>query len=186
MNGSRAILCLLERIVLIVMTSCVLPTLAYADEQPITIAVDYRPGEGCLEEEQFTPQLQARLPRVRRVERAGAQLSFRIYFVESGAGLIGHFEMRGADGTLTRRTIPPASCSESVTAMALIAAVLVDPDTGTPVPTSEPPVIAPSQPQNKGSQPVAEGVARLDYQAGVGGILEGAVVPGVAFGLSVE
>lgn len=186
MIGTRAIMGVLERIGLIVTTSFILPSIAFADERPITIAVDYHPGEGCLEEEQFTPQLQARMPRVQRVEGDGATLSFRIYFVESGGGLIGHFEMRGSDGTLTQRTIPPASCSESVTAMALIAAVLVDPNTAALAPASKPPVIAPSQTKKNGSQRVSEAVSRLEYQAGVGGIWEGAVVPGVAFGLSVE
>lgn len=186
MTRSRAIGRLLKLPRLLVVTTLAAPRPACAEqEQIIPIAVEYRPAKACPEAEQFTRQLQARQPRVRQVTSAEAKILFRIHFTGTGDGMLGHFEMRGSDGSLTERDIPQADCAEIVTAMALIAAVLVEPSVAASSRVPATPVIAPPQ-TRQGSLATGRDLHRIGYRAGVGGILEGAVVPALAAGLSIE
>src|SRR6185436_14410986 len=57
-----------------------------------------------------------------------------------------HLALRGADGTDTERKVSGDTCSEVVSALALIAAIAVDPEPAAnpkPAPAPQPPPIAP-------------------------------------------
>lgn len=163
----------------------VAPGTVQAGEPQLPFTVEYRPTEGCATAEQFSDQLLARTPRVRRATSGEAALRFRIRFTGSGASLVGQFSVQELDGSETTRFIPNASCSDAVAAMALIATVLIDPSAAVSAAAAAP-VTAPSKTKKEPLGPIVGSSPRWQLGAGIGGLMEWTVAPGVAPGLSCE
>jgi len=122
-------------------------------------------------------------------------LQFQIDFSGSGDQLLGRLQLRELDGSLTTRLLPGTRCDDLVAAMALIAAVLIDPEALTSevpprvreptLPVLERPLSRPTVAKSKPSDPSAWGL-----ELGSGGVLETVVaprpVPGVAFEASAQ
>lgn len=167
------------------------PRSARAEQAPLPFRVEYQPGDGCAPEEQFSQQLLARTRRVRRAQPGEAALLFRIVFSGSRDALIGHFTVIELDGSETGRDIPSAPCSEMVAGMALIAAVLVDPNAIAPAPalapvTPAPPFTTPPQTAKKAEVSASKSAYDWVFTAGAGALLEGAATPSPLLGMSVE
>lgn len=166
------------------------PSLGHAEESVIPFVVEYHPQPGCAVREQFSEQLLARTPRLRRAQPGESALRFRVEFTSNGGALAGRLTLREMDGTETTRFVPQASCEELVSAMALIAAVLVGatPD-DTHTPRSAAVVPKPTAAPSGSPAPLDQSPPnRLRWTAfgGVGADLEGGVAPRVAGGISVE
>ncbi len=185
----------------------VAPRSARAEQSPLPFRVEYQPGDGCAPEEQFSEQLLARTRRVQRAQPGEAALRYRIVFSGSRDALIGHFTVIELDGSETGRDIPSAPCSEMVAGMALIAAVLVDPNAIAPAPvtpapvtpapvtpapvtpapvTPAPPLITPPKTENRSAESASKSGQNWVFAAGAGALLADAVAPSPQLGISVE
>ncbi len=112
------------------------------------IAVRYQAPEGCPTEAQFLEQL---FSRTRRARPAPADPSARLFVVTietQGTRTAGALEVTNPDGAVTRRTVDGADCSEVASALALIAALTVDPTaaTGSVRSDGQMPPVAPAGP----------------------------------------
>jgi hypothetical protein len=113
---------------------------------------------------------------VRPAESGEEGFVFRIEIIEQQGLLHGRLGFREPNGRETVRVVPGASCDEIMAALAVIAAVLVEPSAEV---EAEPEPIAPAPPDN-------EKALRWGVGAGVGPVLQGAVAPEPRAGIGVE
>lgn len=133
-------------------------TPAHAEEPEIPLRVDYRAPDGCPHETDFFSAVRARAPRARS-EPATREGPMLVVSITNGDGeSTGYLTFRGADGLETERRVSGDTCGEVVSALALIAAIAVDPDAASRSPepassagpasvppvTSAPPIAPPS------------------------------------------
>jgi hypothetical protein len=89
----------------------------------------------------------ARTPKVRRDEGDAAARTFAIKLVARGDESLGHLVVRALDGSTTEREVAGDTCEEVVSALALVAALAVDPNATTaPLPLPTPPPHLPAAP----------------------------------------
>jgi len=118
-------------------------------------AVAYRiesPTESvCPASREFATQLGARTPRARPAVGSEPALRFVVEVAAKSPPWVGRLTVQDLGGATTVREVPGASCQEVVSAMALIAAILVDPDASTE--PWRPPPPAPAAPAARPTSP---------------------------------
>ena len=100
----------------------------------------YRAPAGCPDAEAFTDRVRARR-RPAQDSRTPTARRLEVRIEQRGGRAIGHLRVVGADDALAQRSIEAATCGEAADALALIAALTLDPDAAEqPVrPAPEPP-----------------------------------------------
>jgi len=181
---------------------------ALAREKTLPFRVESVPGDACTHTDGFSEQLLRRTERVERARPGEEALVFRIEIARDGNGFTGRLAVRELDGSQTNRTVSGASCDEVISAMALIAAVLVDPNASaealsdspsesdptpgsTPAPAPAPPPepapeagpLPPSPPEYRKAP---DSSARVAYGGGVAIAFEGAAAPAGTPALALE
>ena len=81
----------------------------------------------CGTGEDFSEEVLKRTERLRPAEPGETALSFLIKLERTPDGARGQLAIREVDGTLSLRDVPGGDCSDVIAAMALIAALTVDP-----------------------------------------------------------
>ncbi len=104
-----------------------LATASASAQASLAFRVESRTEATCPAADQFARQLRARTPLVRPAFPDEPALDLQIEISASGPGLVGRLTLREPSRATTVREVPGASCSEIVNALALIAAVLIDP-----------------------------------------------------------
>ncbi len=97
---------------------------------PEPIRVVYHAPEGCPDAAWFEAQILARTQRVRLAaqEESGRSIDVEI---EEGGHTLGRLSVRGLDGGVTRREVAGDDCNEVASALALVAALVLDPSAAT-------------------------------------------------------
>jgi hypothetical protein len=101
-----------------------------AEEASIPITIAYADPAGCAPEHGFWRQLSRRSERV-RVATSSDATALEVAVERSGAARRGILTIREAGDVVTVREISGASCDEVITAMALVAAIFLDPNART-------------------------------------------------------
>jgi hypothetical protein len=143
-----------------------------APAQPETAALElvslrYTGELGCPTESQFVDEVLARVTRPVQFGIPGAKIRMAVTLSRSGAQSAGKLEVERAAGEPTRRDFTAGSCDEVGSALALVAALALDPNArteslpvraastqpgsaaataGAPLPASEPEAAAASEP----------------------------------------
>jgi hypothetical protein len=105
-------------------------SVARADESR-AFRIESRTESTCAAAREFAVQLGARTPRVRPAVGAEPAFDFTLEVTGAVPKLVGRLSVREPSGATTIREVPGTSCQEVVSALALIAAILVDPDAST-------------------------------------------------------
>jgi hypothetical protein len=184
----------------------VAPQSAHAQATIAQAALDYRPGPGCPNEAAFRGRIDARAP-VTFDPGSSRSLSVTL---DEGNPSRGRLQLT-TEGAPVVREVSGASCDEVASALALIAAVLLERGTvvagppgasTTPAPASAappapasatPPAPAPPPPPDRASPPVApppepghsRSSVRVAWAVGAQGLLGGGIGPSVAGGVRV-
>jgi hypothetical protein len=132
---------------------------------PIAISLDYSAPDGCPDANSFRQQVQARTKRVSFAE-PGA-LAWSIKVAETSGGSRGTLRVTREKPSKLERSVKASSCAQVVDALALVAALSVDPDASLgprekpkPAAPSSAPPPAPSAPKTR-----AQRGARADATA---------------------
>jgi hypothetical protein len=185
---------------------------AHAAKAQVDFSVDFEPAPACPSEADFVAALHARQPLANRVSinvRA-AHIHVRLA-ASSESGDRSEIVIELPDGTSLRRELPPSSCSDAVSSMALIAAMALEDNLDasavpseqsasespsgavSPRPASTPPAQR-STPQSTPPARTSGGVANkrarwrweLSARAGVKGGVAPELAPAVDVGVGVE
>ena len=151
---------------------------ALAETQPMHVS--YTAPAGCSSRDTFVRELTLRTARVAVVDAAEPAASFVVELVDRGPRVLGQLRLIEPDGSETARAVSGATCEEVVPALALIAAVLVDPESLTRARTP-PPAAAPAEAPHP--EPSSW---RIRPSLGVGAALATAVGPGLSPGVLLE
>jgi hypothetical protein len=163
--------------------------------------VEFSAAPGCGDREAFAEEVLKRTERLRPAEPGESALTFLVNISRTVEGARGQVAIREPDGNLSLRDVPGSDCPEVLSAMALIAALTVDPlarpDREVPVadrrrrPSSPRPALAPSRPVPR--QPPAATKPEnprprrsLGLGAGARVNAHGAVMPELALGLAAH
>jgi hypothetical protein len=112
------------------------PARAQSDEV-VLYDVAYRAPAICPAEAAFTGLIARRTARARRVAAAGAvKYRFTVEVALNEAGARGSLRIDERDGASTERDVPARDCADAVEAMALIAAVILDPRAAAAAPSA--------------------------------------------------
>jgi hypothetical protein len=157
---------------------------------PEPYRIEYAAPSGCSSREMFVRELLGRTPLVRVAESGGPSAVYVVTLSQRTNDLFGELVLRERDGRETRRALRGKTCDEVVSALAFIAAILVDPDAVSRTPTEAPRRAPPRRaaPLLEGSEGSAysEQGTRFRVGAGAGASLETSVSPNVAFGPYAE
>jgi hypothetical protein len=93
-----------------------------------SVRVSYAGPAGCSSREAFVRELTRRTSRIRVSEAPDVAMSFAVEVADRRARVVGTLSLIDADGIETERAVNGTTCDEVVSALALIAAVLVDPE----------------------------------------------------------
>jgi len=145
------------------------------------VRVRYSAPAGCSSRAAFVRELTLRTPRIRVVEESEPSTLFLVELADRSTGVAGELRWIERDGAETARAVSGATCEEVVSALALIAAVLVDPESSSQHPTSPPPVPPPAS-----ARPRERSKRRLRPSIAAGASVEHAVAPGWALGPELE
>jgi hypothetical protein len=179
---------------------------AFAEEVPFR--VDYRAQPTCPSVDAFSAELVERSRQLRIAGPTEAASLFEVELREREGGFAGMLLLHEPNGRVTEREVASASCDEVVSALALIAAVLIDPASGqstgagartasnetrraapperrAPVRRTKP-APEPRAPEAETQNASVPPRRRVLFGAGIGTVLEDAVAPGVAAGLFGE
>lgn len=183
-------------------------------DDPVTVQLEYEGPALCPDGAAFTREVLARAPRARvaaPAERARTLLA-RVK-PGGGHGYDGVLVVRDTGGATTERAVHAPSCDELVTALAVIAAMVIDPmtaktgaidagsalpdatadgaepaDAGGPPPITPPaPLTPPTTPRPRGPPPEPEPERREHWEisAGAGGGAIGGSAPTLLFSVPV-
>jgi hypothetical protein len=173
------------------------------------IRLDYSAPAVCPSSNEFVRQILGRSQRIRLADDSEPALVLSVVLTGEQGDLLGRMALRDGDGAETVRSVRGDDCAEVIGALALIGALLLDPEasaepvpSGFPEPPAEPqsapppaaegeeslplasPVPAPA-PHRPLSSPAAERSAPLIAGFGVGGGLRYAIAPEAAFAMFV-
>jgi hypothetical protein len=110
--------------------------------------VGYVGAEGCPKEDFFTHEILARTNLARPATPTDKAVRFELRLWSARGSSRGELATQDIDGTVSVRSIEDESCEEVVSALALIAALILDPDASTgPAHKAKPPELAPAQPK---------------------------------------
>lgn len=165
---------------------------AAAGDLPTLAHLEYAVHAECPSESDFARQLLERTRRIELVPRERAPWQFAVFVFRQGNGSRGILRVVDAQGQASERSVAAATCSEVVSALALVAALTVDPEASAPAPAVEQtpastlpsssqrslPARAPPPPRlaPRSARPTPER-ARFVFSAGSELQLEGAVAP---------
>jgi hypothetical protein len=151
-------------------------------EGPLPYRIRYETARelDCPDVSTFAAEVEGRTQRVRwaRQDEAAIELGVAIASVPGGA--TGTLTMRAADGTASERRVAAASCAQVVGALALVAALAIDPEASTePVVRPLPAAPAPDRLSVAPSPPMAP--VGWSWQIGISGEALTALAPDLAF-----
>ncbi len=154
-----------------------------ADRARITFWVAPSPFERCATGEDFATELLRRSQQARLGRAEDAALVFRVELFEGPGATRGRLTVRERDGQKTLRIVPGADCREVVIALAVIAAVLVDPGD----PPGNPSVPGAETVESKDSAVTAR-PTRPSWGFGAGGglLVQAGVAPSARPGAGIE
>jgi hypothetical protein len=115
-----------------------------ADTEPIVVRVEA--PSSCPEANDFFTQVKARTTRARQAEPGERARSFVVAIRRAGARFRGRLDVRDPGGERSTRELAADGCDELVTALALIAALAIDPDALVPTPPAPAPAPTPAPP----------------------------------------
>jgi hypothetical protein len=153
---------------------------ANADIEPVHVR--YSAPAGCSSREAFVRELARRTSRVRVEETQSAGATFVVELADRSDGVLGQLRWLEPDGAETARSVSGTTCEEVVSALALIAAVLVDPESLTRNQTSPAPAVGPSERETWSFRPSFGAGARVTTATGPGWSLG----PSLELGLEAE
>ncbi len=156
-----------------------------ADVEPIRI--EYDTAGACPDRASFERQLFARTTRARIADRPDSR-TFAVRFAGASGSLTGVLEVRSRTGEVSNREVPGESCEDVVGALALAAALVIDPHASTaPIPEiasapATPPVSAPAATRGEASvSPVpAPAGWRSTFGVGLAGGVRAGTLPSAA------
>ena len=103
------------------------------------VRLRYAASRDCADERGFFEQVTARTQRVRLANPSEPATALVVSIREVPGGLAGKLELRGDQGTTSAREVKAASCDQVVAALAIMAALAIDPDASTePIPKPRP------------------------------------------------
>jgi hypothetical protein len=147
-----------------VLAPCLWRAPAAGAEELSSFSVDYTAPAACPSREQFVNAISLRARNAVEVP-GGARFAFRVQLQPAGAQASGALVTRLQDGREFRREIPPASCAEVASSMAVIAAMVLDGGEnslngqdavlGPAAPDADPPVATAVEPQPDSPRPTA-------------------------------
>jgi hypothetical protein len=119
-------------------------TPAHTDEEEGTrFHLAYEAPSSCPDRAAFLAAIRVRTRRPQLAAEGEAATTFAVTIEPAQAATIGRLEVRDPDGPPQRRTVSSRTCAEVTKALALVAALLLDPDAqegdGTPAPPPPPP-----------------------------------------------
>ena len=165
-----------------------------ANDPPVPIRIRYSAPSTCPSERDFVARLQRRYPIFLGAPNGGDVVELHVSVREAGDGASGEVRIvRGSAASV--RTVTGDSCDETVTALALVTAVVLDapdlPDAEpmaalTPEPTHSEPSRASPAPPASGDVPVPQPDHRYSLQIGAGLGLRTAVLPGTSVGSQAQ
>ncbi|HVU04121.1 MAG TPA: hypothetical protein VHE30_20325 [Polyangiaceae bacterium] len=183
-------------------------------EETHAFRLEYDAPAGCPRAEGFSRAILSSSARAHAAAEGEASTLVAVHIVPEAGGYLGLLGLRRPDGTESTRAVPAASCDEAASALALIAAIAVDPEASVPkagpgaigafdapaAPVAPPPVAPPppASPPLPAPPPPREPVERgrdLVAEVFVGGGVVGAVgpklspelvLPGIGVGLNGE
>lgn len=171
----------------------------HAEEAPRSetqaLRVHYTARAGCGSRASFVAELEARTPRVRVVDTEDAVATVSVELLERPTGIVGELSLREANGMETVRAVAGKSCEEVVPALALIAAVLVDPQAMTRPPPTPAPTPAPGAVSTSPAEPPPPAAARPPHDderlrlrpaVGTGVAMTSTVAPNPSFAPALE
>jgi hypothetical protein len=131
---------------------------------------------GCGDEATFSAELRSRTSRLRAARPGEHATTLIVELMPDAGGVRGQLTVRKANGDLLTREVPGRNCQEVTSAMALIAALMVDPLSrpGSVLVGAKESVAAPPRPRPAGPQWTLRLEQRLQART--------AVAPGVASG----
>jgi hypothetical protein len=154
-----------------------------AERASTTFSVAPSAFERCATGEDFATELVRRNKRARLGRADDAALVFRVELLEEPGATSGRLTVRERDGQVTVRVVPGADCREVITALAVIAAVLVDPDPPSGDATVSRTETVESRDSVKTARPTRPG---WGFGAGAGLLLQTGVAPHARPGAGVE
>jgi len=125
---------------------------AIAEEATEPIRLTYQASDGCPDEDGFVARVLARTGRVRPAWRGEAARSFLVT-ARAGPPASGQVTIRQEDGRESSRVLQGETCTDVVDAMALVAALAVDPRARVSPMTAGAAVPAPSAASSAASAP---------------------------------
>jgi len=145
------------------------------------VRVSYSAPAGCSSRAAFVREVSLRTARIRVVADSEPGASFVVELTDRTTAIAGQLRWIERDGAETARAVSGATCEEVVSALALIAAVLVDPESLSQRPTSPrsiaaAPIAPPSEPKS----------LRLRPSMAAGAIVDSAVAPSWSLGAHFE
>lgn len=156
---------------------------AWARGSPIPFEV-YVEGSAHCEPDAFSAKLTKRSSRLRPSQRGEDRAEFRLDITKQESVITGHLRVRESDGNETTRTISGANCDEVLSALAIVAAVLVDPSAS----AAEAPSVSPLKPKAPTIESFAPAtrLTRWRFAGGVGAGIETAISPRLAATVSLQ
>jgi hypothetical protein len=139
------------------------PANASSSNEPVTVSLEGHAG--CRDSEFFLQQLLARTPRAHRAAAGETGRAFVVQIVKQEPNSTGTLVVRDATGAESTRVVTAATCDEVIAALALVAALTIDPqavttplevppvDTPKPSPTLTPPAPPPKSPPRTRTAP---------------------------------
>ncbi len=151
----------------------------HAAAAPQPFHVTYEAPAGCSSRAAFVAELSARTPRARLAAADETAATFDVTLSDRVTDVLGRLTLREIDGRETPRAVAGATCEEVVSALALIAAVLVDPEA---LSRSEPdhaqrPAPEPRRPARR---------AHFRFGGGAGAALDSGIAPELALSAFFE
>jgi hypothetical protein len=156
-----------------------------AESEPQAFRVVFSSSSVCADPSEFVEQLQRRTTHLRAANAVEPALTLFVSLTSTQAGVQGHLRIQNVDGSGSSREVPGLDCHEVLSAMALIAALIVDPFALT-TPELPPPPAAesaqPAEPSPPDTPPV-----RAGWSFGIGHRLNvnDGILPGLGWGQSV-
>lgn len=99
-----------------------------ANADTVHVGVNYTAPAGCSSRDAFVRELARRTARVDVTDANDASSRFDVELADRGLQVVGRLYFVEPNGAQTARAVSGATCEEVVPALALIAAVLVDPE----------------------------------------------------------
>lgn len=125
------------RLFVVVATTVLLTVHFVRAQSDEPVHIEYSAAAGCPSEASFLGSLRARSLRIRVASRDERARVLVIRLTMRGPRAEGRLILRAEDGSVTERLVAGDTCGEVATAVALVAAVIVDPlATTSPAPTA--------------------------------------------------